>query len=96
MAQENKFSKLEKVDPELYKAFQTLSYRQTKDPGALDPKTRALVSLALHTALGVGNAAQIGKVARSLGATDDEIKQVNRMVFLTCGVPALLLGLDAF
>ena len=92
---ESFLAKLEKVDPEFYKAFQSIRYG-VSTPGALDPKTRILVSLAIHVALGGGQIAQGANRARALGVSDDEIKEIIRMVFLLRGVPSLITGLAAF
>jgi alkylhydroperoxidase/carboxymuconolactone decarboxylase family protein YurZ len=86
--------KLEKVDPEFHKAFNEI--RGGENKGVLDPKTRALISLGIHMALAQG----VGKVgadrARSLGATDDEMKETLRLAFLIRGAAVINAGLAAF
>ena len=86
-------SKLEQVDPEFHKAIGELRGEPTT--GALDAKTRSLISLAVHMALAQGDA-RGAKTARSLGATDEEIKETVRLAFLLRGMPAILTGLTAF
>ena len=101
---ESPLAKLKRIDPEFHKAFLTLSYSQTPVPGPLDPKTKSLISLAIHVALGFGEKVKSGdserlgvaELARAQGATDDEIKHVIRLAFISRGFPALSTGLDAF
>jgi len=83
-------SKLEQVDPDFSEALKAI--RSGGITGALDAKTRSLISLAVHITLGKGDAAG-GDRCRSLGATDDEIKEVIRVAFLLCGTTALVSGL---
>ena len=101
---ESPLTKLKRIDPEFHKAFLTLSYSGTPTPAPLDPKTKSLISLAIHVALGFGEKVKSGdseklgvaEIARANGATDDEIKQVVRLAFITRGFPALNTGLGAF
>ncbi|MCX6012214.1 MAG: carboxymuconolactone decarboxylase family protein [Chloroflexi bacterium] len=87
-------AKLEQVDPEFSKAFKII--RGDVATGALDAKTRSLVSLAVHIALAQGDDGSGAEKARSLGANDNEIKETIRIAFLLRGVPALVTGLAAF
>jgi alkylhydroperoxidase/carboxymuconolactone decarboxylase family protein YurZ len=86
--------KLEKVDPEFHKAFNEISGEV--DKRVLDPKTRTLISLAIHIALAQGGIQGGAERARSLGATDEEIKETLRIAFLIRGAPAINAGLAAF
>ena len=88
--------RLEQVDPEFYRALSAL--RQfIGAPGALDAKTKTLISLAMDAAGshrdGVKN---LARRARSLGATDQEIMEVVRLAYSNAGTPGLVAGLAAF
>ena len=86
-------SKLEQVDPDFSKLIKEIRGEITT--GALDAKTRSLISLAVHIALAQGDA-KGAQSSRSLGATNDEIKETVRLAFLLRGMPAILTGLTAF
>ena len=101
---ESTLTKLKRIDPEFQKAFLMLTYAQSSTPPPLDPKTKSLISLALHVCMGFGDKVKVGdserlqlaEAARSNGATEDEIKHVIRMAFITRGFAAISTGLDSF
>lgn len=65
--------------------------------GALDTKTKTLMSLLGDAILGHGDGvAAIAARARQQGASDPEIAETVRMAFLSGGLPALVTGLRAF
>ena len=65
--------------------------------GALDAKTKTLMSLLADAILGHpdGVAAIAGR-ARQQGASEQEIAETVRMAFMAGGLPALATGLRAF
>ena len=65
--------------------------------GALDAKTKTLMSLLADAVLGhpEGVAAIAGR-ARQQGASEEEIAETVRIAFMSGGVPALVTGLRAF
>ena len=87
---------LERRDPEFFKVVSAV-LEKARAPGALDPKTKTLITLTLDAAgshpQGVIN---LARRARALGATDAEIAECIRLAFLGAGVPGLVAGLAAF
>lgn len=97
MAQRPTFmDELSKRDPGFYEVVAAVSAK-SQEAGALDPKTKALISLALDAAGshpdGVRN---IAARARSIGVKDEEIIETMRLVFMVAGIPGLVAGLAAF
>jgi len=97
MAQRPTFmDELRKRDPTFFEAVSAVSAK-SQEAGALDPKTKALISLALDAAGshpdGVRN---LAARARSIGVTDQEIIETIRLVFMVAGIPGLVAGLAAF
>jgi alkylhydroperoxidase/carboxymuconolactone decarboxylase family protein YurZ len=87
---------LDQKDPEFCKLV--LAVTGVVDaPGALDAKTKVLMSLLGDAILnhGEGVAALAGR-ARQLGATEQEIAETVRMAFMAGGLPALITALNAF
>ena len=65
--------------------------------GALDAKTKALMSMLCDAILGHHDGvAAIAERARKQGATEQEIAETVRMAFTAGGLPALVTGLRAF
>ncbi len=66
-------------------------------PGALDVKTKALIALAISAShgrrIGVAN---IARLARSTGATDQEILEAVKVAWIAAGDTGLVTGLVAF
>lgn len=87
---------LEKRDPELYEAVKNVA-GVANAPGALDAKTKTLISLALDAYIGSerGVAALAGR-ARELGATDQEINEALRLSYSVSGMKALATSTNAF
>ncbi len=87
---------LKKHDPEFFELVSAVMAK-TRETGALDQKTKTLVTLALDAAgshpEGVRN---LAARARSLGATKEEIVETIRLAFLGSGIPGLVAGLTAF
>ncbi len=66
-------------------------------PGALDAKTKTLISLALDACLGSDRGVMaLANRARELGATDQEINEVLRLVYSVSGSRPLIMGNIAF
>ncbi len=71
---------LQKYDPEFYKAAIPVR-EKARAIGSLDAKTKTLISLALDTMSGANHGVKnLAKQARALGASDDEIREVLRLV----------------
>jgi alkylhydroperoxidase/carboxymuconolactone decarboxylase family protein YurZ len=66
-------------------------------PGALDVKTKALIALSNAAAhgrrIGVAN---IARLARSVGATDQELLEAVKIAWISAGDTGLVTGLVAF
>ena len=97
MAQRATFmDELRKRDPRFFEAVAAVSAK-SQEAGALDPKTKVLISLALDAAGshpdGVRN---LAARARGMGVKDDEIMETIRLVFMVAGIPGLVAGLAAF
>ena len=80
---------LEQLDPELHRYIMDFVYGEVYAGDVLDPKTRALCTVAM---LGcVGEQLQLGvyvRVARRQGASGEEIREVLRQVAVYAGFPA--------
>jgi alkylhydroperoxidase/carboxymuconolactone decarboxylase family protein YurZ len=97
MAQRPVFmEKLDKHDPEFFELVKGVM-KKAQGPGALDPKTKILIALALDAAGGhPGGVKNLAAAARVLGATEEEIIEVVRLAFLYSGIPGLVAGLAAY
>jgi len=83
-------------DPEYHALVKEL-WDKTQAPGALDAKTKTLMVLLIDAMKGQKEAVQvIGERARSLGASDAEIRETVRLAFLAAGVSGLSAGIMAF
>lgn len=90
------FDALQKYDPEFYKVVLPVR-EKSRAPGALDAKTKTLISLALDTASGASQGVKnLARQARGLGASDDEIREVLRLVYSNNGNKALSAAQAAF
>jgi 4-carboxymuconolactone decarboxylase len=79
---------LEKLDPELHRYIMDFVYGEVYAGDGLDPKTRALCTVAMLATL--GQQLQLGvyvQAARRQGATEDEIREVLRQVAVYAGFP---------
>lgn len=87
---------LREKDPELFAAVDKLSQVANK-PGALDQKTKVLISLALDAFNGaIGGVKTLSEVARKVGATEEEIKETLRMSYYISGMQSLVAGAAAY
>jgi 4-carboxymuconolactone decarboxylase len=80
---------LEQLDPELHRYIMDFVYGEVYAGDALDPKTRALCTVAMLGCL--GEQLQLGvyvRVARRQGASEQEIREVLRQVAVYAGFPA--------
>jgi alkylhydroperoxidase/carboxymuconolactone decarboxylase family protein YurZ len=79
---------LEQLDPELHRYIMDFVYGEVYAGEVLDPKTRALCTVAMLGCL--GEQLQLGvyvRVARRQGASEDEIREVLRQVAVYAGFP---------
>lgn len=79
---------LERLDPELHRYIMEFVYGEVYAGDVLDPKTRALCTVAMLGCL--GEQLQLGvyvRVARRQGASEDEIREVLRQVAVYAGFP---------
>jgi len=97
MAQRPTFmDELRKHDPEFFELVSAVSTK-TQEAGALDPKTKTLITLALDAAGSHPEGVRsLAARARAMGATEEEIIETIRLAFLGAGIPGLVAGLAAF
>ena len=87
---------LEKNDKELYELAKTV-HDLALAPGELDARTKVLITMALDAAAGAeGGVRVLAAVARQMGVTEGQIKEVMRIVYLTAGMGALWTSKPAF
>ena len=90
------FDAIEKNDPALLKQMLTLGEFSGKE-GALSAKTKTLMGLFGDALLGHAEGVRaVADIARSQGATEDEINETVRMAFFFGGVPALVTATNAY
>jgi 4-carboxymuconolactone decarboxylase len=80
---------LEALDPEIHRYVMDFVYGEVYAGDALDPKTRALCTVAMLACL--GQQLQLGvyvRSARRQGATEEEIREVLRQVAVYAGFPS--------
>jgi 4-carboxymuconolactone decarboxylase len=80
---------LERLDPELHRYIMDFVYGDVYAGDALDPKTRALCTVAMLAAL--DQQLQLGvyvRASRRQGATEGEIREVLRQVAVYAGFPS--------
>jgi 4-carboxymuconolactone decarboxylase len=80
---------LEQLDPELHRYIIDFVYGEVYAGDALDPKTRALCTVAMLAAL--DQQLQLGvyvRAAQRQGATEEEIREVLRQVAVYAGFPS--------
>jgi alkylhydroperoxidase/carboxymuconolactone decarboxylase family protein YurZ len=81
--------------PEFGEAVERV-HELTYAPGALDTKTKILITLALDIAAGEDKGAEIlGERARREGATEEEILEVLKVCFTVMGSQGLAVGVNA-
>lgn len=79
---------LEQLDPELHRYIVDFVYGEVYSGDVLDPKTRALCTVAMLATL--GHQLQLGvyvQSARRQGASEQEIREVLRQVAVYAGFP---------
>ncbi|MBI4287813.1 MAG: carboxymuconolactone decarboxylase family protein [Chloroflexi bacterium] len=87
---------LEKRDPEFAQMLGSLMAK-VNSPGALDAKTKTLITLALDAAgYHRDGVVALAKRARAQGASDAEIWETIRLAYVVGGFPGLTTGLAAF
>ncbi len=90
------YDALQKYDPEFYEVVSAVR-EKARATGALDAKTKTLISLALDTVSGASQGVKnLAMRARELGASEDEIKEVMRLVYSNKGNQALATAQSAF
>jgi 4-carboxymuconolactone decarboxylase len=80
---------LEELDPELHRYIMDFVYGEVYAGDVLDPKTRALCTVAMLASL--GQQLQLGvyvRASRRQGATEEEIREVLRQVAVYAGFPS--------
>jgi 4-carboxymuconolactone decarboxylase len=85
---------LEALDPELHRHIMDFVYGEIYAGDVLDPKTRALCTVAMLAC--TGQQLQLGvyvRSARRQGASEGEIREVLRQVAVYAGFPAAWNGL---
>jgi alkylhydroperoxidase/carboxymuconolactone decarboxylase family protein YurZ len=97
MAQMPSFmEELKRRDPEFFKLVSAVMDK-AQGRGALDQKTKTLITLALDAAGSHPEGVKaLAARARSLGATEEEIIETIRLAFIGSGIPGLVTGLAAF
>ncbi|GFN22204.1 MAG: carboxymuconolactone decarboxylase family protein [Thermoanaerobacteraceae bacterium] len=81
-------------DPEFYRAVRAVA-EAAMGPGALDAKTKTLITLALDAAHGAGEGvAVLARQARQLGASEEEIREALRLAYFVAG-NGVLVAADA-
>lgn len=90
------FDHVKEYDPELYDVVSNLA-DLAMAPGALDSKTKVLITLALDALAGAKKGVEnLAKQARKLGATDQEIAEVLRLAYFVAGNKVLVISEEAF
>ena len=89
------FEEVEKNDPEL-NAILRKQYDFIMKPGAIDIKTKLLINLAVDAITGSSGVNGISKLARKLGASEEEIKETLRIAFQVAGFKVINTNLSAF
>jgi len=97
MAQRSTFmDELRKRDPEFFELVTAVSAK-AREAGALDAKTKTLITLALDAAGSHPEGVRsLAARARAMGAREEEIIETIRLAFLVGGIPGLVAGLAAF
>ena len=87
---------LEKRDPELFGLMQSM-IKPVLTPGALDVKTKVLISIAVDAISGADKGVKnLAAMARQAGATDDEIKEALRVAQASANIQFLSTMTAAF
>ena len=96
MAQRPTFmDELRKHDPGFFELVSAV-ITKTQEAGALDPKTKTLITLALDAAGSHPEGVRsLAARARAMGAKEEEIIETIRLAFVGAGIPGLVAGLAA-
>lgn len=87
---------IKELDPELHDVVSALA-GLAMAPGALDGKTKTLITLALDALIGAKKGVEVlSKQARKLGASDQEIAEALRLAYFVAGNGVLALFEEAF
>ena len=87
---------LEQNDPEFAQAIEKI-VSLSMGKGALDPKTKILIALALDAAHGANQGvASLAEQARRIGVSDEEIAEALRLSYFTFGNSILSSSFAAF
>ncbi|MEN6327644.1 MAG: carboxymuconolactone decarboxylase family protein [Syntrophomonas sp.] len=90
------FEQYEKNDPE-YCAPLAEVLEKAVNPQSLDVKTKYLIILALDVLKGAGEGVKVlAKQAREAGASEQEIREVIRLVFYVNSMDVIKTSLNAF
>lgn len=97
MTQRHSFmDELKEHDPEFFELVNAVGIK-ARGKGALDSKTKTLITLALDAAGGHPDGVKnIAARARAIGVKEEELKEVVRLAFMSAGIPGLIAGLAAF
>jgi alkylhydroperoxidase/carboxymuconolactone decarboxylase family protein YurZ len=89
-------AELEKIDKQLFDEVKNV-YDLAMAPGELDIKTKVLITMAMDAFHGAaGGVKVLAAAARSLGATDGQIKEALRIAYSTAGMGTLVASRAAF
>lgn len=87
---------LEQNDPEFAQAIEKI-VGLSMGNGALDPKTKTLIALALDAAHGADQGvASLAQQARKMGVSDQEIAEALRLAYFATGNSILISSFAAF
>ncbi|MGE5421809.1 MAG: carboxymuconolactone decarboxylase family protein [Ignavibacteriales bacterium] len=97
MAQIPKFvEEFKMIDEDLCRQV-TATTELAMQPGALDVKTKLLITLALDSFKGAGEGVKVvAAQARAAGATDQEMAEAIRLAYFVAGLDVIKTGLNAF
>lgn len=87
---------IKSTDPELYEVV-AKNMDTALAPGELDAKTKVLITMALDAFANAPEGVQgLSETARSLGATEGEIKEVLRIAYMVSGMKTLATTRSAY
>ena len=87
---------LKEHDPELRKLFQPI-FELTFAPGALDPKTKLLIAMAVNASTGMGyGCSEIAKLLRDMNVKDKEITEALRFATTVGAIQGIVTGSEAY
>jgi len=89
-------AEIEKIDKQLFEILKN-AYDLAMAPGALDVKTKVLITLALDAFHGADAGVRaLAATARKLGVTDAQIVETLRIAYITSGMGTLVASRSAF